>query len=87
MGRSRRLVEILAHVPLRGLALKLAHRPFIADRVAGDARQRIGRGQVLGAPSPMLGAIFAKQAHIDVAGDFSAKRGKSLWHMGFVTTP
>jgi len=31
-------IEVLAHVPLRGLALKFAHRAFVAAGVSGDAR-------------------------------------------------
>src|SRR5262249_21824876 len=41
-------VEILAHVPLRGLALKFAHRAFVAACVSGDARIGVGRREVLG---------------------------------------
>src|SRR6266511_2902439 len=31
------VVEILAHGPLRGLALKFAHRAFVAARISGNA--------------------------------------------------
>ena len=41
-------VEILAHVPLRCFALKLAHRAFVAAGISGDASICIGRRQVLG---------------------------------------
>ena len=40
-------VKILAHVPLRGLALKFAHRAFVAAGIAGDARICVGRREVL----------------------------------------
>src|SRR6185312_8456638 len=40
-------VEILAHVPLRGLALEFAHRAFVRARPSRDARGRIVHGEVL----------------------------------------
>ena len=42
-------VEILAHAPLRGVALEFAHRAFVRARIAGDAGERIVHGQMLGA--------------------------------------
>ena len=40
-------VEILAHAPLRGVALELAHRALVRARITGDAGERIVHGQVL----------------------------------------
>jgi hypothetical protein len=50
-AESAGAVEILAHVPLGGLALELAYRAFVADRIAGDARECVGRSEMLCASS------------------------------------
>ena len=42
-------VEILAHVPLRGVALEFADRAFVAAGPAGDAGDRVLERHVLGA--------------------------------------
>ena len=42
-------VEILAHAPLRGVALIFAHRAFHAAGIAGDAVGRVLQRQMLGA--------------------------------------
>src|SRR6266849_8038623 len=41
-------VEILAHVPLRGLALIFAHRAFVAAGISGNARICVRSREVLG---------------------------------------
>ena len=46
-AESAGAVEILAHVPLGGFALELAYRAFVADRIAGDARECVGRSEML----------------------------------------
>src|SRR5262249_61117694 len=40
-------VEILAHVPLRGLALIFAHRAFVAAGISGNARICVCKRKVL----------------------------------------
>ena len=42
-------IEVLAHAPLRGVALIFAHRAFHAAGVAGDAIDRVLERQMLGA--------------------------------------
>src|SRR5262249_32365377 len=43
------LVEILAHVPLRGLALEFAHRTLVEARETGDAGIGVLHGEMTGA--------------------------------------
>src|ERR1051326_438975 len=42
-------VEVLTHVPLRGLSLEFAHRALVRARPAGDAGGRVVHGEMLGA--------------------------------------
>src|SRR5580693_9781523 len=42
-------VEILAHVPLRGVALEFPDRAFVAAGPSGDAGHRVFEGHVPGA--------------------------------------
>src|SRR5712691_4833560 len=41
-------IEVLAHVPLRGLALELAYRAFVAAGIAGDTGIGVVEREVLG---------------------------------------
>src|SRR5262245_30422066 len=44
-------IEVLAHVPLRRLALEFAHRAFVGAGIAGDARGRIVHRQMFRGPA------------------------------------
>src|SRR5262249_47916343 len=60
-------VEILAHVPLRGLALEFAHRAFVAAGIAGDAGIGVADGEVLGPLTDHedeLGLVIERLRHL-----------------------
>ena len=60
-------IEVLAHVPLRGLALKFAHRAFVAAGISGDAGIGVLEREMLGALADdenELGLVVERLGHL-----------------------